>query len=75
MNGQSRSDIGKKTGFIGIVANIVLACCKLVVGIISSSMSIIADALNNFTDCLSSVITMIGFRLAQKPADEAAGYV
>ncbi|MBE5816335.1 MAG: cation transporter [Clostridiales bacterium] len=70
MNGQSRSDIGKKTGFIGIVANIILACCKLIVGILSSSMSIIADALNNFTDCLSSVITMIGFRLAQKPADE-----
>lgn len=53
----------------GIILNILLSISKLVVGIIAGSMSIISDALNNITDAGSSVITMVGFRVAQKQRD------
>lgn len=69
-----RNNIGKKAGVIGIIANVVLALGKLAVGIISSSMSIIADALNNFSDSISSIVTLAGFKLAQKPADSDHPY-
>lgn len=65
---------GKQAGLIGIIFNTVLATGKLTAGIIASSTAIISDALNNFTDGISSVITMIGFRLSQKPADEDHPY-
>ncbi|MBO7344535.1 MAG: cation transporter, partial [Clostridia bacterium] len=61
---KKRSDVGKRAGLIGIIANIVLASSKLIIGVLSASMSIIADALNNFTDGISSVVTLIGFKLA-----------
>jgi len=64
-----RNKIGKFAGIIGIIANFLLAGGKLTVGILSMSMSIIADAINNFTDSLSSIVTLIGFKLSQKPAD------
>ena len=64
-----RLKIGKLSGIIGIIANVLLASAKLFAGILSASISIIADALNNFTDCISSVLTTIGFKLSQKPAD------
>ena len=54
----------------GIVFNIVLFTIKLFAGIISKSMSIIADAFNNFSDMGSSVITFFGYKLAEKPADK-----
>ena len=69
MSNTKRSNLGKKAGIIGIIANVLLAGGKLFAGIISGSVSIIADALNNFTDSLSSVITLIGFKASQKPAD------
>ncbi len=70
----NRIDVGKRASIVGVFANILLAVGKLVVGIISASVSIIADALNNFSDCISSVVTMIGFKLAQKPADSDHPY-
>jgi len=66
---KNRNDIGKNAGIIGIIANLLLAGGKLTVGILSASMSIIADAVNNFSDSISSVVTLIGFKLAKKPAD------
>ncbi len=72
MNGEQnakRNNIGKKAGIIGIVINLLLAISKLAVGILSASASVIADALNNFTDGVSSVVAFIGFKLSQKPAD------
>lgn len=69
MKVKDRNRIGKQAGFIGIIANLLLASGKLAVGILSLSTSIIADALNNFSDGLSSVVTILGFKLAQKPAD------
>ncbi len=53
----------------GIILNIFLSISKLIVGIFSSSMSIISDALNNMTDAGSSVITLVGFRVSQKQSD------
>ena len=64
-----RNAVGKRAGFIGIIVNVLLATGKLIAGILTASISIIADAVNNFTDGLSSVVTLIGFKLAQKPAD------
>ena len=65
-----RNNLGKKAGAVGIVVNLLLALAKLMVGIISKSVSIIADALNNLMDAASSIVTLIGFKLAEKPADE-----
>lgn len=58
-----------RTSVIGIAANVLLAAFKAVVGIISSSIAIVMDAVNNLSDALSSVITIIGTKLSQRPAD------
>ena len=69
-----RENYGKLSGFVGIFANIVLFIFKIVAGIISGSIAIIADALNNLTDAASSVVTLIGFKMSGKPADEEHPY-
>lgn len=56
-------------GIAGIVANGLFAAVKLVVGLAANSVSIISDAVNNLTDAVSSVITLVGLRLAQRPPD------
>ncbi|MBE7079271.1 MAG: cation transporter [Clostridiales bacterium] len=71
---KSRNNQGKKAGLIGIIANLLLASGKLVAGILAGATSIIADALNNFSDGLSAVVTTVGFKLAQKPADSDHPY-
>ena len=58
-----------RTSVIGIIANVLLAAFKAVVGIIASSVAIVMDAVNNLSDALSSVITIIGTKLSQRPAD------
>ena len=65
-----RNNAGKRAGTIGIVTNLLLALGKLLVGILAASVSITADALNNLMDAASSIVTLIGFKLAEKPADE-----
>lgn len=67
---QQRNCVGKKAGLIGIVTNVFLACSKLIVGTLASSVSITADALNNLMDAASSIVTLVGFKMAEKPADE-----
>jgi cation diffusion facilitator family transporter len=57
-------------GLVGIVLNIFLFAVKLIIGIISFSVAIIADAFNNITDAASSVISLIGFKLSSKPTDK-----
>lgn len=56
-------------GIVGIVTNLVLFIIKLSVGLFSNSVSILADAFNNLSDAASSIITIIGFKMANKPAD------
>ena len=58
-----------RTSIIGIAANVLLAAFKALVGILASSVAIVMDAVNNLSDALSSVITIIGTKLSQRPAD------
>ncbi len=59
-----------RTSVIGIVANIFLAGFKALVGLLSGSIAIVLDAVNNLTDALSSVITILGVKLAKRPPDD-----
>jgi cation diffusion facilitator family transporter len=58
-----------RTSWIGIIANVLLAGFKAVVGILASSVAIVMDAVNNLSDALSSVITIVGTKLSQRPPD------
>ncbi len=69
-----RTAIGKLSGAVGIGCNLLLFALKLAVGTLSGSVSITADAMNNLTDASSSIVTLLGFRLAEKPADEDHPY-
>ena len=69
-NVKVRENYGTLGGIVGIVCNIILCSIKIAVGLIAKSMSIVADGLNNLSDMGSSVITMIGFKLSNKPADK-----
>ncbi|MGM9588741.1 MAG: cation diffusion facilitator family transporter [Faecousia sp.] len=68
-NPDVRSAIGTFSGAVGIGANLLLFLGKLLVGLLSGSVSIMADALNNLSDASGSILTLVGFRLASKPAD------
>lgn len=65
-----RGAYGFVAGVVGIVCNILLCVSKMLVGIFSGSVSITADALNNLSDATSSIVTLLGFHVSKKPADE-----
>ena len=65
---------GKIAGLVGLTVNLLLSVSKIAVGYIFSSVSITADGWNNFSDAAASLITLIGFRFAEKPADEGHPY-
>ena len=69
-----REAYGRVAGIVGIVANLFLSIAKFIVGSISNSVSITADATNNISDAGSSIVTLVGFRLSEKPADEDHPY-
>ena len=71
---QDRLASGRMAGLVGIIANVALFAAKLTVGTLSGSVSITADAMNNLSDASSSVVTLLGFKLAEKPADEDHPY-
>lgn len=73
-NPAARTRVGVLSGMVGIVCNVLLFAMKLAVGLLSGSVSITADAMNNLSDATSSVVTLVGFRLAQRPADEDHPY-
>lgn len=74
------SDPGVRTGYgslasiVGIICNLILCALKIFIGIVSNSVSIIADGVNNLSDASSSVITLLGFIISKKPADEKHPY-
>lgn len=70
MNKQNRKKIIIKTSIIGIITNILLSTFKAIIGLMSSSIAIILDAINNLTDALSSIITIVGTKLAGKEPDK-----
>lgn len=65
----ARSRYGTIASCVGIAMNILLFCIKLFAGLISGAVSIVADAFNNLSDSASSLITLLGFRLAAKKPD------
>lgn len=69
-----RTAYGQVSGIIGILTNLLLVAGKLTVGLIAGSISIIGDALNNLADAGSSIVTLVGFRLSSKPADNEHPY-
>ena len=69
-----RNKYGKVAGVFGIISNFILGIIKLIIGFVSNSVSIIADAVNNISDMASSVLTIIGFKLASKKPDHKHPY-
>ena len=65
-----RDKCGRVAGAVGIVTNFLLLLMKIIVGTVFHSVSVTADAVNNLTDSGSYVVTLIGFKMASKPADE-----
>ncbi len=65
-----RNKYGYLAGIVGIISNLLLFLIKLVVGVMTSSISIMADAFNNLSDMASSIITIVGFKLASIPPDK-----
>lgn len=64
-----RRKCGTFAGAVGIICNLFLFAVKLTAGLLSSSISILADAFNNLSDMGSSLVTILGFKLSSKPAD------
>ncbi len=73
-NAGVRKAYGKLAGIVGIISNIILCLMKVAVGIFTASIAIVADGINNLADASSSVITLIGFKLASLPEDEEHPY-
>ena len=70
----ARSKIGRNAGIVGIGVNLLLFAVKLVAGILSGAVSIIADAINNLTDAASSILVIVGYVISSKPADHEHPY-
>jgi cation diffusion facilitator family transporter len=70
----SRKKVGCRIAVIGLLVNLILFAGKFIVGVSSNSIAIIADSLNNFMDCTSSLIIFIGFRLATRGKDKNHPY-
>ena len=69
-NPKERDDAIVKTSVIAILANILLVAFKMTIGFLSNSIAIILDAVNNLSDAMSSIITIIGTKLAGKKPDK-----
>lgn len=73
-NPHTRSAIGTLSGWVGIGCNGILFFIKLLLGFITGSVSVMADAMNNLSDASGSVVTLLAFRLTEKPADDHHPY-
>lgn len=69
-----RERYGNFASIVGIISNIVLCAVKILIGVVANSIAIIADGFNNLADASSSVITLVGFKLAAAPEDEEHPY-
>lgn len=69
-----RTKVGELAGILGLLSNILLFLGKLFIGLAAGSVSIMADAMNSLSDTISSILTLIGFRVAAKPADSEHPY-
>lgn len=73
-NSEVRNKYAITSGYFGVFTNTLLAILKLVIGLISHSISIMADAVNNLSDMISSVLTVIGFKISNKKPDKHHPY-
>ncbi len=69
-NAKVRGAYGMLSGYIGVICNIFLFLIKLIGGFVINSISVTADAFNNLSDAASSIVTLVGTKLSQKPADK-----
>lgn len=69
-----RGKISRETSFLGLLSNLFLSFLKVVLYLITGSLAILSDAINNITDCASSIISIVGMKFAQKPRDEDHPY-
>ena len=67
---QQRTRLGQFAGVVGIACNVALCLGKAAAGALSGSVAIVADALNNLSDASSSLVSLLGFKMASRPADE-----
>lgn len=74
MTSKKRSSYGTLTSLLGIICNLILCAVKIVCGLLSASISLLADGINNLTDSAASVTTLVGFKLASAPADDKHPY-
>jgi len=73
-NQDVRISYGKFTGIVGIISNTLLCIIKIIAGIVTCSVAIVADGINNLTDVASSIITLFGFKLSAMPEDKEHPY-
>ena len=69
-----RTAYGTFTGVVGILTNIILFLLKAIIGFITASVAVVADSFNNLSDATSNVVSLFGFRLSSRPADEEHPY-
>ena len=69
-----RESVGKLASIVSIVCNVILSVAKILVGALLGVVSVLADGLNNLTDCGSNIIALISFKLSNKPADKEHPY-
>lgn len=74
MDSGDRNAFGRRVSLTGICCNVLLVAAKGTAGVMSGSISMIADAVNNLMDATSSVVSLVGFKIAGKPADEGHPY-
>lgn len=65
-----RASVGRMAGAVGVACNVLLSAAKLAAGLAAGAVSVVADALNNLSDAGGSLIALLGFRMARRPADE-----
>lgn len=73
-DGYNREKVSKETSTLGLISNLIAAAVKVLLYIFTGSISILSDAVNNITDCASSIISIIGIKLASKPRDSSHPY-
>ena len=69
-----REAVGKLASIVSIICNVILSVAKILVGALLGVVSVLADGLNNLTDCGSNIIALISFKLSNKPADKEHPY-
>ena len=69
-NEENRNKVIIRTSVVGIVTNVILASVKAVIGLMANSIAVVLDAVNNLSDALSSIITIVGNKLSRKLPNE-----